>query len=281
MKKTVIVLADTQKKKVADFLPSMRPWLESLVEIRGWYHCVGEIETDKLPVDYVLLFGGDGLLLAAARLVAPYRVPVVGVNFGKLGFLTEFTAAELAKDLPKVLTGEHPTAARMMLQCQVMRGGSCVYSSLALNDAVIKRDSMARMLYTQIHINAEEIATAGGDGIIVSSPVGSTAYCLSAGGPVLSPSLHALIIIPVCAHTLTLRPLVVSSEDKVEISLMPTNPGKVMLIIDGQLSFPLENADKICISRASQDFYLVESKYLGFFHILRQKLMWGEERLNL
>lgn len=283
MKKKLIVIADTKKQEVAESLQQLKPWLAELVDVIGWYTDAQAFDVTVLP-DYVITLGGDGLLLATARQLARQSrktIPIIGVNFGKLGFLTEFTVWELYDELPKIVQGQHTIDARMMLQCQVERNGQVIYTSLALNDCVIKYPCMSRMLYTRILIDAEEITNFGGDGIIVATPVGSTAYSMAAGGPIVSHDLSAFIITPICPHMLTLRPLVVSSRQHIEIQFTPPYPYNPILTIDGQIDFGLEQHDHILISQADQNFYLARTGLRSFFRVLREKLVWGEARLNL
>ena len=282
MQKKIIVLADTRKEEVCESLSQVRPWLEQNAVILGWFDNPDEIEKQDLGViDYFIIFGGDGLLLSAARHLGKSQIPVIGVNFGKLGFLAELKISEFIEQLERILRGDCRIARRMMLHCAIIRSGQTLHSSLALNDAVIKCTSASRMLYTGVAIDNESITTYGGDGVIVATPVGSTAYSLSAGGPVLSPTLSALVITPICPHVLTLRPLVISSYHTIEISLVPPYPGEIILSIDGQVNYSLKKNDRVLISQAQQNFYLVQPiGHRSFFKILQEKLTWGELRIN-
>jgi NAD+ kinase len=282
MNKKLIVVADTQKNEVVESLKQFKPWLEERAEVIGWYHEPTEIHFATQP-DYVITLGGDGLLLATARYLVQLSsmpIPIIGVNFGKLGFLTEFTMGELYHEMPRILEEQLAVEARMIQECRVERNGKIVYSSLALNDSVVKYPCMSRMLYTRLVIDHEEITSFGGDGIIVATPVGSTAYSLAAGGPIVSHILSAFVITPICPHMLTLRPLVVSSQHHIEITFIPPYPNNPILTIDGQIDFDLEKDDHILISQAPQNFYLARAGLRSFFRVLREKLVWGEARLN-
>lgn len=284
MRKKILVLADTKKLDVCDCLDKVRPWLEERVEIQGWYKNIQEIQGEKQKLsgaDYLLVFGGDGLFLAAAREVADQKIPLIGVNFGKLGFLTELDIEDFFDRMPEILQGKGIVSSRMMIECEVRRAGEKVYSHLAVNDVAIKAASAFRMLYLALYINEEEIATYGGDGVIIATPVGSTAYSLSAGGPVVCPNLSALVITPICAHLLTLRPLVISSQNILRIALLPPFGDEIMLTIDGQVNYNLTKEDEIFISTANQSFYMLETGEKSFFQTLRAKLTWGEGRLKM
>ena len=281
MEKSIIVLADMRKSEVCQSIETFKPWLSSIAVIKGWYKELDEINFDTLDqTDYIMVFGGDGLLLATARHLADHPIPVIGVNFGKLGFLAELTIDEVYSHIPRILKGEVQFSSRMMLQCQVIKEGQIRYQAIALNDAVIKGAAVARILYTSLHINDEQVANYGGDGIIIATPVGSTAYSLSAGGPIVSPSLSALIITPICPHVLTLRPLVVSDENTIKITFRPPCSSGILLTIDGQVNFPLEIGDEVHITKSKKKFCLVNTGHRSFFRILREKLTWGEVKLK-
>jgi NAD+ kinase len=282
MDKKIAVVADTRKEEVCDSIHELRPWLERLVTIEGWYSSVEEIVLERLSgVDYLVVFSGDGFLLSLARHVGECEIPVIGINFGKLGFLSEWTISEFREQLPHILRGECPIAARMMLRCELHRNGKVLHSMLALNEAVVKCAATSRVLYTSILIDHEAIANYGGDGVIIATPVGSTAYSLSAGGPILSPNLLAFVITPICPHALTLRPLVISSYDSIEVALFPPYPGDIILAVDGQVHLPMEKEDRIWISKANKSFYVVQTGHRSFFRILQEKFRWGEVKLRL
>ena len=282
MHKKVIILADTRKKDVQDCLQEVQPWLEKKVEILGWYRSSEEIEKEKLQqTDYLILFGGDGLFLGAARCSAPFSVPILGVNFGKLGFLTEFSIEEFFEKIPEILNGKGKIQSRMMLECEIEREGEKIHKHLAVNEVSIKESYGCRMLYISLSVNNEQITSYGGDGVIVATPIGSTAYSLSAGGPVVSPDLSAFIITPVCPHLLNLRPLVVSSENSIQIHFLEPFPDGMVLNIDGQIHFPLQRYDKISIHKSSEKFYMLTMEDRSFFRILQEKLAWGEGKVKI
>lgn len=281
MVKKIIVIADTKKLEVIESINQIRPWLENLVDIQGWYNELEDLKNlDFQGIDFVLTFGGDGLLISAARLIAGMNIPLIGVNFGKLGFLTDLTMESLVEKIPEILKGDYKIKKRIMLRCQVLRDGKVIHEDNAINDAIVKSTAISRSLYTKIFINEEEIANYGGDGVIVATPVGSTAYSLSAGGPVVHPRISSLVITPICPHILTLRPFIIPSDKIIKIHFYPPYPGEIILSIDGQINFPLEKNDSILLSKAPQSFSLLMTKNRSFFKVLREKLVWGEVRLK-
>ena len=276
MNDALLVLADTRKEKVCQYLEKIRPWLESFVPIIYWYNKVEEIEEQKIEQSrYLIVFGGDGVLLRVARHIQS-KIPVLGINFGKLGFLAEFTEQTFLEEFMQIWQGNCKISSHIMLQCKVIHENQCSYNNVALNDITIKGVAISRIINTSIYIEKEHICNYSGDGIIISSPVGSTAYSLSAGGPILTPDLSVLLITPICPHGLTLRPFVVSGQKHIQISLMSPINGNHILTIDGQIDITLDSNDIVEISKANEHFYLVEAREKSFFHILKDKLFWGE-----
>jgi NAD+ kinase len=225
--------------------------------------------------DLLIVLGGDGTLLSAARLMGPREVPILGVNLGGLGFLTEVTLDELFPTLEAVLRDEFGVSRRLTLSARVLRGGQVIASNEALNDAVITKSALSRIVDLETHVNGEYVATFRADGLIVSTPTGSTAYCLAAGGPIIYPTLPALVIIPICPHTLTNRPLVVPDGAVVEI-IQGTAGEDVQLTLDGQVGVPLRHRDVVSLERSSRTIALIKSPKLNYFQLLRTKLRWGE-----
>ncbi len=280
--KRIVVIADIRKSEVQRCLPEIRSWLEKHGEISGWYDKAEELSSlcpDQ--TDFIMVFGGDGLLIATARSIAKTNIPIIGVNFGRLGFLTEFNLSEFFEQIPSILSGNNSIVSRMMLNCEVERDREVIYSSLAVNDAVIKITDIARMLYTTLFIDNEEITTYGGDGIIIATPVGSTAYSLSAGGPIISPNFSAFVITPICPHLLTLRPLVVGMHHFIKIRILATSKESVVLSLDGQINLSLQNNDQVKISRSQESFHLIQNNNRSFYRVLQEKLTWGEANFNM
>ncbi len=226
-------------------------------------------------VDLMIVLGGDGTLLSVARLTGPREVPILGVNLGGLGFLTEVTLQELFPSLEAVLEDRFAVSRRLTLRAEVQRGGEVIAGYQALNDAVVNQRAPSRVVDLEVHVNGEYVATFRADGLIVATPTGSTAYCLSAGGPIIYPSLPAVVIIPICPHTLTNRPLVLSDTALVEIR-QGSAGDNVHLTVDGQEDVPVRFGDVVSIRRLDRTITLVKSPKLNYFELLRTKLRWGE-----
>ena len=238
---------------------------------------VNTVEREAFPshAEMILVLGGDGTLLSVARLVGDHKVPILGVNLGGLGFLTEIALEELYRVLERVIQGDFTTDERVVLSASVIRKGKGVAEFPVLNDAVINKGALARIIDMETTINGEYVTTFKSDGLIISTPTGSTAYNLSAGGPIVYPSLHCIILTPICPHTLTNRPIVVP--DEVEIrSTLKTRQQEVMLTLDGQQGFPLEVEDVVEVKKAAVGILLIKSPYRHYFEVLREKLKWGE-----
>lgn len=222
-------------------------------------------------VDCVITLGGDGTFLRAARLMAPHGIPILGINMGALGFLTEVELGEIEESLDKLIKGDYFLEDRLMLEAKVVRNKEVINSFVGLNDVVINKGPLARLNTLEIHVEEEFYTTYKADGIIVASPTGSTAYSLSAGGPLVYPDVDVIILTPICPHTLHARPLVIPANKMVKVRIVYKQSGS-MLTIDGQNCFELLNGDEILISKASYSASLVRLKEKNFFKILREKL---------
>lgn len=231
----------------------------------------------KLPgtVDLVIVAGGDGTLLSVARSAAPKGIPLLGVNFGSLGFLTELQPDELFTELEKVIRGQYRIEERQTLRLRYRRGRSTRQEYALLNDAVITKSALARMIELAVSVDGEEIATYHSDGLILSTPTGSTAYNLSAGGPILDPRMRAFVISPICPHTMTYRPLVVPETVKIEVTLRDTFE-EVYLTLDGQVGFPMLRGHSVVVDSHPSPVRLIRVADRTFFQVLRRKLRWGE-----
>lgn len=226
-------------------------------------------------VEMIIVLGGDGTILSVARLVGDHKVPILGVNLGGLGFLTEITLEELYRVLERVVQGDFVTNERVVLTAAVIRKGERMAEFTVLNDAVINKGALARIIDIETTVNGEYLTTFKSDGLIFSTPTGSTAYNLSAGGPIVYPSLHCIIITPICPHTLTNRPIMVP--DDVEIrAILKTKQQEVILTLDGQQGFPLEMEDVVEVRKAEGRILLIKSPHRHYFEVLREKLKWGE-----
>ncbi len=238
---------------------------------------LNSIGREDIPAhtEMIIVLGGDGTLLSVARLVGDHEVPILGVNLGGLGFLTEITLEELYRVLERVVQGDFVTDERVVLNAAVIRRGERMVEFTVLNDAVINKGALARIVDLETTINGEYLTTFKSDGLIISTPTGSTAYNLSAGGPIVYPSLHCIIITPICPHTLTNRPIMIP--DDVEIrAMLKTKQQEVTLTLDGQQGFTLEFEDVVEVRKAEGRILLIKSPYRHYFEVLREKLKWGE-----
>ncbi len=269
--------------RVRDIVTEIIPWLQLRgVEVfldqatAGRYSLSSSVTTpEDLPghVDVVAVFGGDGTFLYAARLVAGSGVPLLGINLGSLGFLTEVKLEEMHEALNRLLSGRYWLEERVMLHVEVSRGGDRLAQFLALNDAVINKGALARIIDLEISVNSELVTITRADGLIISTPTGSTAYSISAGGPILYPTLGAFIITPICPHTLSNRPVVVPDSAPVGICLR--HGEDVMLTVDGQVGMPLREGDCIHFVKSASTIRLIQATSSTFFKLLREKLKWN------
>jgi NAD+ kinase len=223
----------------------------------------------------LLVLGGDGTMLAAARMAAPRGIPILPINMGSLGFLTSFTLDELYPALEETLAGHFSVSQRVMLQAELERSGSVVEKQCALNDAVIHKGALARMIQLELRINSDFVCRYRADGLIVSSPTGSTAYSLSAGGPIVHPAVESFIITPICPHMLSDRPLVIRDSSCIEVKLNGDTES-VYLTLDGQRGIPVQPTDVLRVRRADEQLKLIQPPKKPYFDILRSKLKWGE-----
>jgi NAD+ kinase len=224
--------------------------------------------------DLVLVLGGDGTLLAAARDTGSRPVPILGVSLGTLGFLAEVRPEELRVVLDRVLRGEFETVARMRLRVRAWRGARELTDALALNDAVITRSELSRLIDLETEADGVPVTTYHGDGLIVATPTGSTAYTLSAGGPILMPGSRVFVLTPICPHTLTQRPLVLAEGARLQIRVLPRE-GTAQLTVDGQIGLTLEYGDVVGVEVSEHPVHFVASPFRSRFEVLREKLRWG------
>lgn len=225
--------------------------------------------------DMVLVLGGDGTMLSAARLLEERAVPILGVNMGGLGFLTEITLDQLYPALEKVFAQEFMVEERLMLRADIHRHGEHVAKATVLNDVVVSKGTLARMIEIQILIDGQFVTRLRGDGLIVSTPTGSTAYSLSAGGPIIHPTVQALILTPICPHTLTHRPLLVPRGVALEVTLTSQVEG-AMVTFDGQVGVALVQGDTVAIAVSEHRTQLIRLPDRTYYDLLRRKLKWGD-----
>lgn len=237
---------------------------------------VVEVESEKIAesVDLILVLGGDGTMIATARMVGDHEVPVLGVNFGGLGYLAEFRIEELYSALESILAANVRLDRRVMLRVVQQRGGEALNQNRVLNDVVINKSALARIIEIEAFLNDQFVNSFRADGLIVSTPTGSTAYNLSAGGPIIFPSMNAIVITPICPFTLSNRPIVVPDDAVIELRLKTDNE-EVALTLDGQVGFPLKVDDQVIIRKSHTTFNLIQPSNRNYFDVLRDKLRWG------
>jgi len=284
MKKIGIIAKPQNTHAVKKILDDLLPWLArqekevildtDTASIAG---LASPYQKSKVPslVEMLIVLGGDGTLLSVARLVEGKDVPILGVNLGGLGFLTEVTVEELFSTLGKIFKNEFVTDDRLMLKAIVHRQGERVAHSLVLNDVVISKGTLARMIKLEIFINSQFVTALRGDGLILATPTGSTAYSLSAGGPIVYPSVEAMVITPISPHTLTNRPIVIPNDVHVEAVLKTREEGTTVTF-DGQVGFSLRHEDVVEIWTADSKIKLIRSPQRNYYEVLRRKLKWGE-----
>jgi len=227
--------------------------------------------------DLAIVVGGDGTLLNAARSLAEVDVAVLGVNLGRLGFLADVSPADMHERLNEILAGQYEEEHRSLIHASVLRAGRRVSEGDALNDVVIHKWDIARMIEVDTTIDGRFLNSLRADGLIVSTPTGSTAYALSGGGPILDPALKALVLVPICPHTLSNRPIVVSDQVEIEIVVRGENSTEAQITWDGQVNFELTNGDRVRIKRKDHDLRLIHPCNHDHFDIMRKKLRWAEQ----
>jgi NAD+ kinase len=225
-------------------------------------------------VDLILVLGGDGTMIATARMIGDTGVPVIGVNYGGLGYLAEFPIEELFSALDAILAGQYKVQRRLMLSVELWRGEELITRNRVLNDVVVNKSALARIIEIEAYLNEQFVNLFRADGLIVATPTGSTAYNLSAGGPVIYPSMNVVVITPICPFTLSNRPIVVPDEFLIDVRLMTDNE-EVALTLDGQVGFPLKVRDRVVIRKSNNTFNLVQPPNRNYFDVLRNKLKWG------
>jgi NAD+ kinase len=230
-------------------------------------------------VELLVVLGGDGTLLSAVKGLDAHPVSVLGVNFGALGFLTETAFPELYDTLEQVLSGNFTTESRMTLESRIIRDETPLESHRVLNDIVVHKSAMARMLDLRVTVDGRFVTIFKADGLILSTPTGSTAYSLSAQGPIIVPTMKAILLTPICPHLLANRPLILPSKVQVQVELRSEmEEGEAFLTLDGQEGYPLQTGDRIEVVRGQHTVQLIKSASSSYFDILRQKLSWGERR---
>ncbi len=282
--KTIGLISKPHIEKASEIVRGLIDWLAArgvklrLDEVTAAYAA----RTDGLPrsevpegCDFIVVLGGDGTLLSAARAAGGRDVPLFAVNLGGLGFLTTIPVGEMYPGLERALAGELRAAKRRMLHCDLVRGDQTVSAYEALNDVVLHKASIARMIDLETHVDAHFVCRYKGDGLVVGTPTGSTAYSLSAGGPIVFPSVACLSLTPICPHMLTNRPVIVPDSSVIRIRNRGGD-GETYLTVDGQVGEPLHHDDVVICKSSSNSIRLIRPPKLMFFDVLREKLRWGE-----
>jgi NAD+ kinase len=251
----------TLEKETAGIVPAVRAAAAPKEELPGL-------------ADLLIVLGGDGTLLSMARAVGDLGVPIMGVNLGGLGFLTATTLDEMLPSLHAVLEGRMVVEERLMLVARVIRNGAALFEHMALNDIVITKSAMSRIINLAVSVEGEYATAYRADGLIISTPTGSTAYSLSAGGPIVFPSVDAIVLTPICSHTLTNRPIVLPASHRIEVTVQSDQ--EIMLTVDGQVGVGLREHDVVEVVKAAAHIRLVRFLQKDFFSVLRTKLKWGE-----
>jgi len=272
--KKILVLGNLDKKKIHDMIFGLKPWLDSYVKAEIIDLSEEEVPLENKGAEIAVVFGGDGAILSTCRRLGRKQIPILGVHMGRFGFLAELMTEEVQDSLEKIFSGTYKVQKRMLLFCKIERRGEILNESFGVNDVVISRSSLSRLISIKLTINGEHVTTYRADGLIISTPLGSTAHSLSAGGPLLTPDLNGFIIVPICPHTLTNRPLVVSANVKIEAESLSPSLG-VGTTIDGQVYTELQDGDKIVIERSDVEIQMIDTEARTFYSVLREKLHWG------
>lgn len=282
--KKVAIVAKSHAKEAPSVARDLGKWLEERgvqPYIESWLAAkIGtgaSFSLDKMPkdIDMFIVLGGDGTMLSVARAMRSRQVPILGVNLGSLGFLTDVTLKDLYETLERVVAGEFTIVSRALLTAELERKGENVVTERVLNDVVITKGAIARIIELGVDVEDEFVAVIRADGLIVSTPTGSTAYSLAAGGPILHPKLDAMILTPICPHTLTYRPVVIPDRATVALTLRG-DPGEVYATFDGQVSEPMKPGDVIRVRKSRNSVKVVSVADKNYFHVLRHKLRWAE-----
>ena len=272
----LVIFGDPKKGHVAEIIEEFLDFSKGRAEVIascGIEQCTVDILQEA---DFAVVFGGDGSITSAARQLSKVNVPVIGVNLGKLGYLAEFNAEELREFFPSLTEGKARIDKRMMLGCTIFNKGQAQFNSVAINDVFITSGPPFKMIELQISVDGQPLAGCISDGLIISTPTGSTAYNLSCGGPILSPKMEAMVINPICPHSLSFRPIVINADSKVEVTGVRVNEGTTASI-DGQVSRKLSIDDVVRIEKHTGDFLVVSNPLRTQWDTLATKLSWAEK----
>jgi NAD+ kinase len=283
--KTIGIISRPRRSNLAEVVPPLLAWLEEYgVRTVLDPETAGSLKNDGLgktrhqvaeQADLLLVLGGDGTLLAAAREAALRGVPILPVNMGSLGFLASFTVDELYPALEATLFGESIINERVLLLVERVNRGEILTKQRVLNDCVVHKGTLARMIELELYVDDGFVCRYRADGLIVATPTGSTAYSMSAGGPIVHPMVESILITPICPHTLSDRPVVIHDTSKIELRVAESSES-VFLTLDGQTGVPMQVGDRVRITRAEERLKLIQPPNKSYFEILRSKLKWGE-----
>lgn len=282
--KKIGIICKVGRPEPAEILKELLPWLrkkdyEAYVDSEtASVLNMGGYPRSEIPsmVDVIIVLGGDGTMLSVCRLVKDRGVPILGVNIGGLGFITEVQVDKLYETLEKIFSGECYIEERLMLKAHVLRQGERIAEYSVLNDVVVNKGALARIIDLETYVNRTYVTTFRSDGLIISTPTGSTAYSLSAGGPILHPTLDCIVLTPICSFTLTNRPIVLPDDVLIEV-ILRTQVERVYVTLDGQVGFSLRENDIVEVVRSPFKTKLLIPKERDYFQILREKLKWGEK----
>jgi NAD+ kinase len=283
--KTIGIISKPQQESIRQIVPALLDWLKqrqiAALCDQETADCVGPLcpvhsrEELAAGADMLLVLGGDGTLLAVGRAAGDRDVPILPVNLGSLGFLTSVKLDELYGVLEEVQAGQHRISERIQLDTEVLRGGQSLERNRALNDAVLSKATLARIIDMELSIDGRYVCSYRADGLIIATPTGSTAYSLSAGGPIVYPTVDAFLVTPICPHSLTNRPLVIPDSMTLELAFQASD-NAAYLTLDGQVGVELQAGDRVVIRKAAKRLKLVRPLRKTYFEILRNKLKWGE-----
>ena len=287
-RKRVILWFNPEKPQALRYREEMLRWLHEQADVVGDFAC-GEFDLAQRPeADLMIVLGGDGTILSTVRSLAQDQLPVIGINMGKLGFLADFTHDKLKTNFSEIVADLSLISRRVMLQCKISGPDRDDFETLAVNELAMIAGPPVRMIDVAVRIGTEELASCRGDGLIIATPTGSTAYNLSAGGPILEPELPGAVITPLAAHSLSFRPIVVNLDAPIELRCPVGNrdttvssgtprdvPPTAMAVIDGQVSLPIGSGDTVTLSRSSAVFQLIRQSHVSKWQLLNNKLHWG------
>ena len=284
--KTIALVGKYDSPEMSETLPQLADFLRE----RGYEVLIAHNTADQLGIvkhptaemteigeraDLAVVLGGDGTMLSIARMLVGHDIPLVGINQGRLGFLTDVPAETMLENLAAILDGEFVAEKRLLLHTTILRQQQTIFSACAFNDVVVSKGSTGRLIEFEAIIDGEFVYSQRSDGLVIATPTGSTAYALSAGGPILHPTLEAFVMVPICAHTLAARPIVVNSHSVVELHLVYADDARVHF--DGQRHCDIQIGDIVHITRAPKAIRLLHPKDYSYYRTLREKLYWGKK----